>query len=381
MSAAETERAPQPSGNNITWVIPENQMSALGLPIPTLVDNRRLSVTVEGNEVAMGIFALLPKESSASTFWTNIFKKSLAASDPLEKFPSVQLKIEPKIDLDNAQKGLHTPLTVLHPYVVMEDGIKYGIGISVPIKWAGKWSEPKERRPGGNMFIANIFDGETTEIYRQKNGVALLVRLNGDTPLAESQTDLGINGLEPSREEMLIGVPESTDNSNLKTTIIVSHRHVLHSRNSSTPDLGEKQTEKADVSDLEFHVAAERGTEENATFDNKGLVEVIVARCVVDEVIEKITKSRIIKDYPYGRGPGVLYSFHSEMNLGGLKGANMPDSTLKGETKFTNERREKVSIESVRDIKPVARFKLALVGSGGPITKYMTEAPEPTHQS
>jgi hypothetical protein len=381
MSTVRAEKAPQPSGNDVRWIISESQISALNLSIPVLLDNNRLNTTVEGDGVAMGIFALPPKEPSSSAFWAKILQKVHLSSDTNEKLSPTQLRIEPKIDLDDAQRGLHTPLSALHPYVIMEDGTRYGMAINVPKEWSGKWSESKERPEESNGFFTNYSNNEITEIYRQKNSVALLVRLNGDTPLAESQKDLGIKGLGPSRREMLIGVPESTDNSSSQLTALISHRHVLHPKNSPELDLGEKQTEKADVTDLEFHIVAERGTEENATFDNKGLIEVIVARCVVDEVIEKITKPRIVQDYPYDRRPGLLYSFHSEIDLGGLRSASTPDSTRKGETKFTNERREKVSIESVKNIKPVARFRLALVGSGGPITKSMAEATETTHQS
>jgi len=131
------------------------------------------------------------------------------------------------------------------------------------------------------------------------------------------------------------------------------------------------------------NVVAERGSEENATLDNKGLVEVIVVRCVDDEVIEKIINPR---SYPIADLPQI--SSHDDLNNKGftfgaptLRSARSPDSTIKGETRFTNTRREKVSIQSVRDVKPVARFRFALVGSGGPVTAVMSEAPDPLPQS
>jgi len=76
MSTARAEKTPQPSGNDIRWVISERQINALNLPAPTIVDNRRLNATVEDNEVAIGIFALPPKEQSTSVFWAKILKKS-----------------------------------------------------------------------------------------------------------------------------------------------------------------------------------------------------------------------------------------------------------------------------------------------------------------
>lgn len=86
MSTARTEKAPQPSNDNIRWVIPENQMSALDLSIPTLVENRRLSVAVDGKEVAVGILALPPREPPLSAFWTKIKKKLIYLSTQARSF-------------------------------------------------------------------------------------------------------------------------------------------------------------------------------------------------------------------------------------------------------------------------------------------------------
>jgi hypothetical protein len=372
--SAKVEKAPQLSNNDVRWAISEDELREQNIPIPKIVDSRHLSLSIEGKEVAVGILALPPKEPSTSAFWTKILQKTHLSSGK-NKLSPTQLRIEPQIDFDDAKKGLHTPLSVLHPYVIMEDGTRYGIGIRVPKEWTGKWSEPKER-PGNGMFF---YHNRTTEVYRQKNGVALLIRLDGITPLAESRTDSGIKGLELSRTEMFIGFSESEDESSPNAVTLVSHRQVLHPKNYPEPDLGEKQKEKADVCDLEFHVVAQRGTEKNATFDDKGLVEVIVARCVMDEVIEKITKPQVISNDPLDSPFVLRSSFYLDMTPESDEKSSTPDSTLKGETKFTNERREKVQIESAKDIKPVARFKLALVGPGGPITKSMTEVPESTH--
>ena len=239
----------------------------------------------------------------------------------------------------------------------------------------GEWSEPKERPEGGNFYI-----GCNREVFRQRNNVALLVRLNGDTPLAEQRKESFLKGFPPTRNELLIGVKEETGSDRPYITTIVEKRGIVHE--TSQGKSGPSNDKNTEVSDLEFHVVAERGTEENATLDNRGLVEVVVVRCVDDEVIEKI------KEPPLHTKLDLPQTSSHDLDMKGfsfgapsLRSPGIPDSTLKGETRFTNTRREKVSIQSVRDVKPVARFRFALVGSGGPVTAVMSEAPDPLPQS
>lgn len=379
---AETERLiPQPKGD-VRWVINDSELNEANLPRPTIRNARYLSTIVDGQEVVFGVLALPPQEPPAVGFWAKIAEKARQKVSPKEQLPATQLRIEPQIDFGDALRGLHTPLSTLYPYVVMEDGTRYAVGVRLPKEWIGEWSEPKERAEGGDTFYNSykFLNGGTREVYRQRDNIALLVRLNGDTPLAERRKEAAINGLDPIRNEMLIGVKEETGSERPYITTIIEKRGVVHETTQGKSGSGnDKNTE---ISDLEFHVVAERGTEENATLDNKGLVEVVVVRCVDDEVIEKITKPPLDKklDLPQ-TGYHDLAMKGFSFGAPTLRSSRPPDSTIKGEIRFTNTRREKVSIQSVRDVKPVARFRLALVGSGGPVTASMSEAPEPLLQS
>jgi hypothetical protein len=373
---AETERlVPQPKGD-VRWVIKDGQLNEADLPQPSLENNRYLSTIVDGQEVAVGILALPPQEPAATGFWTKFAEKVRQKVSPKEQLPATRLRIEPSIDFDDARRGLHTPISALNPYVVMDDGTRYAIPVFVPKEWIGEWSEPKERPEGGNFYI-----GGNREVFRQRNNVALLVRLNGDTPLAEQRKESFLKGFPPTRNELLIGVREETGSDRPYITTIVEKRGIVHE--TSQGKSGPSNDKNTEVSDLEFHVVAERGTEENATLDNRGLVEVVVVRCVDDEVIEKIKEPPLNTklDLPQTGSHDDLGMKVLTLGAPSLRSAGIPDSTLKGETRFTNTRREKVSIKSVRDVEPVARFRFALVGSGGPVTTVMSEAPDPLPQS
>lgn len=332
--------------------------------------------------MAVGILALPPQEPPAVGFWTKIAEKVRKKVSPKEELPATRLRIEPQIDFDDARRGLHTPISALHPYVVMEDGTRYAISAFIPNEWVGEWSEPKERPEGGEFYISYI--GGNREVFRQRDNFALLVRLNGDTPLAERRRESSIKDLPPIRNEMLMGINEDTEVKRPYITAMLGKRQVIHEAGLGQSKSDKDEGKNTEVSDLEFHVVAERGTEENAKLDNKGLIEVIVVCCVDDEVIETIkepplhTKLDLPQTSSHGDVAMKGFSFGAPV-LGGPR--SIPDSTIKGETEFTNTRREKVSIHSVRNVKPVARFKFALVGSGGPITASMTEAPDPIPQS
>lgn len=267
----------------------------------------------------------------------------------------------------------------------MEDGTQYAIVVKVPKEWMGKWSELKERREGAMdskfEMIIDKDDGGTTERYREKNSVSLLVRINGDTPLAEEQEESGNKKDGPFRRELFLGVPEPEKDTDPSVIKVVDKRQVLHVGKSSTSDSGGKQNEKASAFSLEFHVLAERETEENAVLGKKGLVEVIVVRCVDDEVVERITRPRPRKIQDDNSPFGNISGFQSKTVLSYRGERSMPDSTLAGETRFTHERREEVSISSLRNMKPIAHFKFALVGFGGLVTQPMTEVSERTAQS
>lgn len=378
---AETESLQQPKGY-VRWVINADKLKEADLPSPTLDNNRYLSTTVDGQEVAVGVLAFPPQEPRAVGFWAKIAEKVGKKVSPKEELPPSRLRIEPPIDFDDAKRGHHTPISALHPYVVMEDGTTYALSVFLPKKWIEKeWSELKERPESGKLYESYEKLG-TTEVYRQRNSVALLVRLNGNIPLAERRREASNKNI-PIRNEMLLGINEEAEPERPYIVATVGKRIVRYENGSGNSQQDNGETESTEVSDLVFNVVAEQGTKENATLDNKGLVEVIVVRCIDDEVIERIIKS---KQYSKVNLPRT--NSHDDLAMRGLsldvlklESSATPDSTIKGETRFINTRKESVSIISVKDIKPVALFRLALVGSGGPITAPMSEAPDPVPQS
>lgn len=289
------------------------------------------------------------------------------------------MRIEEPIPYDEALPGLHTPISAMHPYVVMENGTRYGVSVWIPRSMIGEWSAEKERPQGGNDLFRLYATGKV-EVYRQRQNVALLVRLNGDTPIAEQRIQMAV--ADPVRREMLIGVSDTPVEGQDYTSSVVTKRQVLLRDSSPVSTGGNGEKQPAETYDLVFNTVAQRGTKENAVFDQRGLVDVIVATCIDDEVTEIRTKPisypRVDSDFGGDYlGPRSFGGFGTRsLDLGATKGG-LRDSTVKGETSFTNRGVQKVNICTVRELYPIARFRLALVGSGGPIVAEMSEVPTP----
>lgn len=359
----------------VTWVLASDQLSQYNFKTPQLKDNRYLSVSFGDEEIGVGVFALPPSRKPRKGFW-NAIAQRLGRG---EKLPATRLRIEQQIPYDEALPGLHTPISALHPYVVMENGTRYGVGVWVPKSMIGEWSTERERPQGGNDLFKLYATGKV-EVYRQRQNVALLVRLNGDTPIAEQRIQMAV--ADPVRREMLVGVSDTPVEGKGYTSSLVTKRQVLLRDNSSVSTEGNGEKQPAETYDLVFNTVAQRGTKENATFDQKGLVDVIVATCTDDEVTEIRTPpiSHSILDSDFGGGFLGLRSFGGfgtrSLDLGVTK-EGFRDSTVKGETSFTNREVQEVNIRTVRELRPIARFRLALVGSGGPILAEMSEALTP----
>jgi len=160
----------KPPEGNIRWAVPR-ELDAFDLPVTTIWKDRALLTQVNNGDVAVGVFALPPRESSLSRFWSAVTKRRGEAPE------IVRLQIEPPVPMTDFQKGEHTRLSAMHPHVVMEDDTRYGIGLWLPKGLFGEWSEPKERASG------ELFGGK--EVYQQRRVPAVLVRVDGQTPLAE----------------------------------------------------------------------------------------------------------------------------------------------------------------------------------------------------
>ena len=171
----------------VTWVLPSDQLSQYSFQTPQLQENRYLSVSFGDEEIGIGIFALPPSRKPRKGFWDMIAQRLGRG----EKLPATRLRIEPSIPYDEALPGLHTPISAMHPYVVMENGTRYGVGVWVPNSMIGEWSAERERPQGGEGLLQLYATGKV-EVYRQRQNVALLVRLNGDTPIAEQKIQMAV---------------------------------------------------------------------------------------------------------------------------------------------------------------------------------------------
>ena len=254
-----------PNDGKVDWVISPEALSGLSLPTPRLWERRALIADVQDQEVGVGVYALPPKEGFASKFWSALrLRRGQAAS-------AARLQIEPPVRMTDFRKGDHTRLSAIHPYFVMEDETQYGVGVWVPRGLYGDWSEPEERKD------SSLFGDR--EVFQRRNVPALLIRVDGEIPLAESVSPTG------RRSEVLIGVSEPQEGQQGDVLTVVTKRQVIGAGGKAG---------KADVSDLTFNVIAERGSDANAVIDDKGLVQVVLVHATEERVIEKISGTKII---------------------------------------------------------------------------------------
>ncbi len=350
----EFRMGPQPDGG-VRWAVSPESLE--GLPSQSIWNNRAVVADVNGLTVAAGIYALPPRETGLSKFWSAITRAK-------GQTPEVaRMRIEPSVPMTDYRRGDHTRLSAMHPYTVLEDNTRYGVGLWIPRGLFGEWSEEQERpeSEGKLSFLGG------REIYKERQVPALLVRLDGTTPLAGTKLSSG------TTQEALLGIPEPTDEGTGDISVVVTNRQITGRHRN--PD-------KAEVDDLTFNVIGERGTDGNSAIVNSGLVQVVFALVTEDHVIERIPTPKMTNILP-GLPDNLPRSFMYGENLRGApKGIAgdttlSTDSTLLGETNFTNTRSQKVSIRSIRDVTPVAELSLVLVGSGGSITAEMTEATMP----
>src|SRR3990170_6279957 len=119
----------------VTWAIASDQLSQYNFQGPQLKENRYLSVPFGDEEIGVGVFALPPSRKPRRGFWGAIAQRLGQG----KKLLATRLRIEPSIPYDEALPGLHTPISALHPYVVMENGTRYGVGVWVPKSMIGEW--------------------------------------------------------------------------------------------------------------------------------------------------------------------------------------------------------------------------------------------------
>ncbi len=346
MPAVE-ERRGQPD-KGVTLQISPEVLTACNLPAPVLYRERTLITEVDGHQVAIGLYALPPRGSKLSEFWKR-FKKRLGKEEDAE-LPPARMRLHEPVPASQFKRGQHTNLSREFPYAVLGNGTRYGILVVIPSALIGEWSETQERASEGEYIFGQ------REVFRQRQGISILIRVNGDTPL----TQVVVPG--EGRQEMWSGVPDPQGDRE-DVVFLVSERDVI--------ELGSKRSREGEHSgntdDLVFREIAEVGTAENAEFGNQGLVQVVVARTLQDQVLEIIEPSKgtfliTNKDIspPESLDMGLLPKRSLDTNL--------PDATVRGETMFENRRRTKIKTgKTVLAAEPIADFNFALVGDGGPI--------------
>lgn len=350
----EPEKAP------VMWVrgASPQELDAIDFPRQRLFKGRAVEADlIGGGEVGLGIFAIPPDQTPAQGFWKR-FISSFIERHPEEPVPAVRLQVEPQLPLDVLEPGTHAPLSARYPHVVMDEG-KYALGIWLPANRIGVWSETKVREDtnSGHYKI-----DKTKEEYIERSSLALLVRVDGETPLSGKEIPR-TGQKEPAIQEILIGVEGSQIVEDMLFVPIDAKVIQKLGRRTAEVGFGESTQVGAGRSGLKFETIAESGTEENKVADNKGLIEVVVMSIVEEEVTAQVSEPLIIGRLEPSRGIDSPQTFRSPF-----------DATTRGQTVFEPERRTKVSVKGVRDATPIGRVRLALVGHGGPVQAEMTEA-------
>lgn len=281
-----------------------------------------------------------------------------------EKPAPVQVAIEPTVQYDEFEKGGHTPLMGWYPHAVLQDGTRYGVIVTVPTSLIEQeWGEQKERprTTETGMFFLPVTvweDGveyEVKEVYRQRKGLGAVVRVDGKHPLVQRQMK-GSSGQLINRELLLGGFERAKRVEGVSCTGISQRVTEISNNDKKVPRVGTEVESKAIVEDLIFRLVDEEGAE--APEKEKGVVEVIVFETTEDEVTEviKTPKPKLEMWQPSSSldlvGGGTL-SY-------GMKGGTKTFQT--GETTFGEPKKEKVTIRGVKDAKPLAAFRMVLVG-------------------
>ena len=236
---------------------------------------------------------------------------------------------------------------------------------------------PFQLTSGGKLFTipTTVYeDGveyEVREVYKERKGVAVAVRVDGKHPLAQRE-EKGYLGNSVFREMLIGGFRPAQKQEGMSYTG-ATQRVTENANNRKQPAVGEEVKDKATVEDLIFRFSDEEGAE--APEKEKGVVEVIVFEVTEDEVMEvvktPVSRASIIK--PFG-------NFDDWFGVrGGTKTFSGGFKT--GETKFGKPKHEKVSISGIRDLKPLAAFRMVLVGEKPQDGLEMKEAPNNANAS
>lgn len=332
----------------ITVFIPPEKAPEEMLKQVTVADGS-LSVETPRGKIEVELYAFpATGDEPQIPFFKRIFEKKPEPPKP------VQVAIEPSKHYGDFEKGRDIPLMGWYPYAVLQDGTRYGVAVNVPTELTQQgWSEQKERPriTTGGLFtmpatewISEV-EYEIKEVFRERKNIVIAVRVDGKYPLAQRQ-EKGWHGGIVNRELLLSGFRPAQKEEGKSYAVVDKRITEVGKDDRKAPGVGEEVKSKADIQDLIFTLIS--GEDVEAPEKEKGVVEVIVCEATEDEVSEviKTPKPRLeIYHSPREWDQGLAFK-----------------SFIPGQTKFSEPKREKVTIGGIKDLKPIAAFRMVLVG-------------------
>ena len=312
------------------------------------VDGGRVVEDTDKGRVEVRIVALPPKDgrSALGKFWGRVKARLGGPQQAGEtELTPTPVAARPQLYADKFTTGQHVQLMGHMPYVVLEDGTRYGIVVDVPAGLQGEWERFEAPASDGVFTFSNRI-----EIGQRKRGLAVVVRTDDGQPLIRQ--DLGTTTLR-SFQEMLSGGFKQSGADPSREQLMIKHRTTVQ----RTPSLGVGE-EKESQSTQEALLFSALGSNEGVgtVDDKKGRIEVIVYE-VVEKQVSEIVETPL---------PGLLdtRSRFDDTLGGGMKsfGGGVRGGFSAGETSFGKETRRKVNVQGVVVEKPLAAFQVVLVG-------------------
>lgn len=255
-----------------------------------------------------------------------------------------RMRIQPGIAGDDAQPTIHAANTVNMSWTALDHRTPFGIQLMYSPSLISLWSKEKKRAyaEDGGIFTSAL-SGQR-EVYRtQAKGLVAFVRVNGTMPLLGHRDEAAFKVYETG---MVLSPVENT-NAAFGGSLFAARRRIVTGRDG--------QSKSEDVP-LVFEAIADVGTFANTDRSARGMVDVIVCSTTGSELSVRIEDSGIQYDPaedPYLNPRALDHQYK-----------DFPGSTRAGEIKFNGPRTiREVNLVRSRNVVPLARFQLALVGS------------------
>lgn len=304
----------------------------------------------EQGRVEISVVALPPedKRSTLGKFWNRV-KAALGSQQPeTAKLPPTPVATRP-IYSDEYRPGEHVQLMAHMPYVVLEDGTRYGIAVSVPAGLLGQWENFEEPVTDGNL----IGFSNQIKIGQRRKGLAVVIRTDDGQPLMRK--DLSTTTLQLFQEMLSEGF-QLVESDPSRAQCLVDQRTTV--KKGPSLEVGEKRKDQSTQEALLFSaLGANEGV--GTVDDKKGRIEVVVYQVIEEQVSEIIDRPLpsvfAIRD-------SVRDLFGSDRGGGTKSGGILSGGYSAGKTDFGKETRRKVDIQGVKVERPLAAFQLVLVG-------------------